>query len=399
MYIYFIAIYQSFSSADLSDYTVDTLISRIMVEITPFVKKQLQKELSYHRSNTRMLQPLSDSQHLELQNGHNLKKKEPETHNSFGKLAEITIKNVIEEIHPTISQITDVTLKRSSGKVDNYNGVLKLIVSKIEPIALNLSINALKIHSDSNIINIREATNQLLSELRPLLVETIRGEVERKNLEYTENDIVKIVTEKIKGNFVRVIKRAIASSNETKSINGQTKLFNKSIAHLKRVAAGAVQKSLDVINAHGINKNVLTNRIVSELIPFVKVSINQEWNSFKMQKKSNPTTVVGSVIQETWPDVVLIVKESVREYESNAEKSGNLIEPILLKLRPFIRDKVEEALMKPENKALDGESLISQIIKELQSLLEVGDIKEGEVFQPAFYAMIDENIMVEEMKI
>ena len=127
-----------------------------MVEITPFVKIQLQKELSYHRSNTKMLQPLSDSQHLVLQNGYNLKKNEPETHKSFGKLAEITIKNVIEEIHPTISQITDVTLKRSSGKVDNYNVVLKSIVSEIEPIALNLSINALKIHSDSNIINIRE---------------------------------------------------------------------------------------------------------------------------------------------------------------------------------------------------------------------------------------------------
>ena len=119
-----------------------------MVEITQFVKIQIQKELSYHRSNTKMLQPLSDSQHLVLQNGYNLKKNEPETHKSFGKLAEITIKNVIEEIHPTISQITDVTLKRSSGKVDNYNVVLKSIVSEIEPIVLNLSINALKIQSD-----------------------------------------------------------------------------------------------------------------------------------------------------------------------------------------------------------------------------------------------------------
>ena len=55
--------------------------------------------------------------------------------------------------------------------------------------------------------------------------------------------------------------------------------------------------------------------------------------------------------------------------------------------------------MKPENKGVDGEALLLQIIKELQSLLEVGDIKEGDVFQPDFYAMIDENIMVEDMKI
>ena len=400
--IYFIAIRQPFSSEILSDYTVDTLISRMLIEMTPFVKIQLQKELSYHRSNTKMLQPSSqlqmDSQLSGIQNVYNIKQKESDTQKSFGKRAEI-IKKVIQKIHPTISQITDGTLKRSSGKVDNYNVVLKSIVSEVEPIALNLSINALKIHPDSSIINIREATNQILSELRPLLVETVREEVERKNLEYTEDDIVKIVTEKIKGNFVRVIKRVIASSNETKTQNAQAKLINKSIAHLKRVAAGAVQKSLDVINARGINENALTNRIVSELVPFVKNSINQEWNTFKLQEKSSPTTVVGSVIQEVWPDVVNIVKETVEIYESNSDKSGNLIESILFKLRFVIRDKVERTLKKPENKELDGEALRSQIIKELKSLLLVGDIKEGEVFQPDFYAIIDENIMVEEMKI
>ena len=144
--LYIIAIQESFSSEHLSDYTIDTLIRRVMVEITPFVKIQLQRELSYHRSNTKMLQPISDSQFLELRRGYNLKRKEPETHKSFGKFAEITIKNVIQEIHPTISQITDGTLKRSSGNVDNYNVILKSIVSKIERIALNLSINALKIH-------------------------------------------------------------------------------------------------------------------------------------------------------------------------------------------------------------------------------------------------------------
>ena len=47
-------------------------------------------------------------------------------------------------------------------------------------------------------------------------------------------------------------------------------------------------------------------------------------------------------------------------------------------------------LNKPQNKGLDGLALTSQIVKELQSLLEVGDIQEGEVFQPDFHAIIDE---------
>ena len=176
-------------------------------------------------------------------------------------------------------------------------------------------------------------------------------------------------------------------------------LIKSSLKHLRLVASHAARKTINAIDVKGLNSTFITNRIVHELPPLVKITIAQEVEDLEIPDRVNQTTVVGSVIQSLWPDVIHFVQESVKEYKREPKNSISLIDSVLSKLQPVIQKNVIKTLKAPEYIDLDSESIIRQIIKEIRTLLQVGDIKEKEVFKAHQKSGIAEDILVQDMKI
>ena len=97
--------------------------------------------------------------------------------------------------------------------------------------------------------------------------------------------------------------------------------------------------------------------------------------------------------------MIHFVQEGVREYKREPNKSNNLIDLVLSKLQPVIRRSVKEILDLPGNTNLNQDKLQMQITNEIRSLLQVGDIKEKEVFKPDHKSLLAEDILVQDMKI
>ena len=316
----------------------------------------------------------------------------------YGKNIELIVGQVVNEISPTIDGLIEDTVIKSNGDIKSYRLLLESILVETEPLALNVSIEALKHRQGYPIIE-KDISNQVLSELRPILTEVIRNGIEQKNLEFTENDIVKIVRGKLKNNLHRIIKRVMNFEKVSKPSENKEKLIKSILKQLRLIANHAVRKTIKAIDVKGLNSTFLTNRIVHDLIPSVKIDINHQIDELKITSKSQQTTIIGSVIQNLWPDVIHFVQEGVREYKREPNKSNNLIDLVLSKLQPVIRRSVKEILDLPGNTNLNQEKLQMQITNEIRSLLQVGDIKEKEVFKPDHKSLLAEDILVQDMKI
>ena len=316
----------------------------------------------------------------------------------YGKNIELIVGQVVNEIRPTIDELIEDTVIKSNGNIKSYRLLLESILVETEPLALNFTMEALKGRQEYPVIE-SDTTNQVLSELRPFLTEVIRNGIEQKNLEFTENDIVKIVRDKLKNNLHRIIKRIMNSEKVYETPENEEKLIKGILKQLRLIANHAVRKTIKVIDVKGLNSTFLTNRIVRDLLPSVKIDIKHQIDELKVTSKSQQTTIVGSMLQNLWPDVIHFVQEGVREYKREPNKSNSLIDLVLSKLQPVIRRSVKETLDLSGNTNLSSEKVQLQITNEIRSLLQVGDIKEKEVFKPDHKFHLAKDILVHEMKI
>ena len=317
---------------------------------------------------------------------------------SYGENVELVVGQVVDKIRPSINELIESTLIRSNGDVQSYRSLLKSILADTEPLALNFTIEALKDQQWYPAIK-HDSDNQVLSELRPLLTEAIRNGIEQKNLEFTENDIVKIVSDKMKNNLHRIIKRMVSSAKVAEEPKEKEKLVLSTLNKLRLIVNHAVQKTIKTIDVRGLNSTILTNRIIEEISPSAKIDIAQEINAHNLNENSHHTTIVGSVIQSLWADVIHFVQEGVREYKREPNNANSLIDLVLSKLRPVILRSVKENLELPEYKNLDSKTITTQVTKEIRKLLQVGDLKENEVFKTKPKSFLADDILVQDMKI
>jgi len=93
---------------------------------------------------------------------------------------------------------------------------------------------------------------------------------------------------------------------------------------------------------------------------------------------------VTSVIQDLRPIIIRIIKESVRNYKGDLSKYGNLVETILTQLRPVVLAEVRRALATstdPGHSHLKADDLTEKIMLRLRGFVEEGVQEQVKILQ------------------
>lgn len=285
--------------------------------------------------------------------------------------ADQVVEQVTTELKPTVIKIIRATVLQSNVDLNNYGNLVETILTQLKPV-VTLAVNSALATSPHGHLDANELITRILVELRPFVVEAIRKEVVNKQPQITEEDIVKIVIKQLEGTVIRVIKSAVAASTDKDLLRNQEKLVQTIIVQMRPVVFQAVERALVASNVHGLNKNTLTDRIVTELTPFVRRAVGQHIKELESQKQANAGKIVTSVITDLRPIVVRIIKQSVRSYKGDLSRYGDLVKSILVSLRPVVLAEVKKALATSQYTGLNAEDLSGNIIIQLKPFVEQG---------------------------
>ena len=261
-------------------------------------------------------------------------------------------------------------------------------------------------HLDAN-----DLINKILIALRPFIEESLRKEIIAHTPQVSEEDIVQIVIKQLENTVITVIKSAVSSSKDTDLLSNQERLGEcnymfshfvfkicclyrqgrtNSIHHfiisvqlivtqLRPVVLQSVKSAIVANNAQQYNAENLTARIVKELTPFVRRGVGAQIAALQaqlaQQEKITAEKIVSSVIRDLRPIIIRIIKESVRNYKGDLSKYGNLVETIMLQLRPVVLAEVRRALAAstdPGHNNLSAEELTNKIMLQLRGFVEEG---------------------------
>ena len=144
---------------------------------------------------------------------------------------------------------------------------------------------------------------------------------------------------------------------------------------MRPVVLQSVKSAIVANNAQQYNAQDLTERIVKELRPFVKRGVGSQIAALQQQQKATEQKIVSSVIRDLRPIIIRIIKESVRNYKGDLSKYGNLVETIMVQLRPVVLAEVRRALSAstdPGHDHLNAEDLTAKIMLQLRGFVEEG---------------------------
>merc|ERR1712213_86932 len=108
---------------------------------------------------------------------------------------------------------------------------------------------------------------------------------------------------------------------------------------------------------------------------FVKRGVGSQIAALQQQQKATAQKIVSSVIQDLRPIIIRIIRESVRNYKGDLSKYGNLVETIMVQLRPVVLAEVRRALAvstDPGHDHLNAEDLTAKIMLQLRGFVEEG---------------------------
>jgi len=292
--------------------------------------------------------------------------------------AEDVVRQVSTELKPTIIQIIRTTVESANVDLNNYDNLVEVIIVQLRPV-VQASVTSALASSPHGHLDANDLINKILIALRPFIEESLRKEIIAHTPQVSEEDIVQIVIKQLENTVITVIKSAVSSSKDTDLLSNQERLVQLIVTQLRPVVLQSVKSAIVANNAQQYNAENLTARIVKELTPFVRRGVGAQIAALQaqlaQQEKITAEKIVSSVIRDLRPIIIRIIKESVRNYKGDLSKYGNLVETIMLQLRPVVLAEVRRALAAstdPGHNNLSAEELTNKIMLQLRGFVEEG---------------------------
>merc|ERR1712241_218301 len=297
--------------------------------------------------------------------------------------AEEVVRQVSTELRPTIIQIIRTTVESANVDLNNYGNLVEVILSQLKPV-VQASVNNALATSPHDHLDENNLVRLILIELRPFVEEALRKEIIAHSPKVSEEDIVQIVIKQLENTVITVIKSAVASSKDDDLLKNQEKLVQTIVTQLRPVVLQSVKSAIVANNAQQYNAQSLTGRIVKELTPFVRRGVGNQILELQKQQQATASKIVTSVIQDLRPIIIRIIRESVRNYKGDLSKYGNLVETILTQLRPVVLAEVRRALATstdPGHSHLKADDLTEKIMLRLRGFVEEGVQEQVKILQ------------------
>lgn len=297
--------------------------------------------------------------------------------------AEEVVRQVSTELRPTIIQIIRTTVESANVDLNNYGNLVEVILSQLKPV-VQASVNNALATSPHDHLDENNLVRLILIELRPFVEEALRKEIIAHSPKVSEEDIVQIVIKQLENTVITVIKSAVASSKDDDLLKNQEKLVQTIVTQLRPVVLQSVKSAIVANNAQQYNAQSLTGRIVKELTPFVRRGVGNQILELQKQQQATASKIVTSVIQDLRPIIIRIIRESVRNYKGDLSKYGNLVETILTQLRPVVLAEVRRALATstdPGHTHLKADDLTEKIMLRLRGFVEEGVQEQVKILQ------------------
>merc|ERR1712018_872651 len=261
--------------------------------------------------------------------------------------AEEVVRQVSTELKPTIIQIIRTTVESANVDLSNYDNLVEVIIVQLRPV-VQASVNSALASSPHGHLDANDLINRIIIALRPFVEESLRKEIIAHTPKVSQEDIVQIVIKQLENTVITVIKSAVSQSKESDLLSNQDRLVQLIVTQLRPVVLQSVKSAIVANNAQQYNAENLTARIVKELTPFVRRGVGAQIAALQaqlaQQEKITAEKIVSSVIRDLRPIIIRIIKESVRNYKGDLSKYGNLVETIMVQLRPVVLAEVRRAL-------------------------------------------------------
>jgi len=322
----------------------NTLAQKIILEISPYVREALQKEVKRIQDNT-----LTEDQVVQL---------------------------VITDLKPTIIRVVQATVASENVDLSNIDGLLRTILVQLRPVVLNAVNNAMAQSTVAGNINADSLTDRIIREITTFVRLALEEEV-LKATSNLENEVVEQVITELKPTVIRII-QATVSSSEVDLSNIQD-LLETILTQLRPVVLAEVNNALQS-STYQLNAESLTDRIVTELRPFVLQALKAEVEKIrKVKTEQIQAQVTTQVVTDLESNIVDVIKETVSAEGANLDDTKSLVQLIIERLRPVIFEAVKKALQS-ESFEVDADDLTIRIIIEITPFVETG-VKEEVIKQ------------------
>merc|ERR1719384_2244852 len=225
-------------------------------------------------------------------------------------------------------------------------------------------------------INADSLTDRIIREITTFVRLALEEEV-LKATSNLENEVVEQVITELKPTVIRII-QATVSSSEVDLSNIQD-LLETILTQLRPVVLAEVNNALQS-STYQLNAESLTDRIVTELRPFVLQALKAEVEKIrKVKTEQIQAQVTTQVVTDLESNIVDVIKETVSAEGANLDDTKSLVQLIIERLRPVIFEAVKKALQS-ESFEVDADDLTIRIIIEITPFVETG-VKEEVVKQ------------------
>merc|ERR1711988_2020447 len=288
----------------------NTLAQKIILEISPYVREALQKEVKRIQDNT-----LTEDQVVQL---------------------------VITDLKPTIIRVVQATVASENVDLSNIDGLLRTILVQLRPVVLNAVNNAMAQSTVAGNINADSLTDRIIREITTFVRLALEEEV-LKATSNLENEVVEQVITELKPTVIRII-QATVSSSEVDLSNIQD-LLETILTQLRPVVLAEVNNALQS-STYQLNADSLTDRIVAELRPFVLQALKAEVEKIrKVKTEQIQAQVATQVVTDLESNIVDVIKETVSAEGADLDDTKSLVR-IIIEITPFVETGVKQEVIK-----------------------------------------------------
>merc|ERR1712045_100923 len=161
--------------------------------------------------------------------------------------------------------------------------------------------------------------------------------------------------------------------------NLENEVVEQVITQLRPVVLAEVNNALQS-STYQLNAESLTDRIVTELRPFVLQALKAEVEKIrKVKTEQIQAQVTTQVVTDLESNIVDVIKETVSAEGADLDDTKSLVQLIIERLRPAIFEAVKKALQS-ESFEVDADDLTIRIIIEITPFVETG-VKEEVIKQ------------------
>ena len=206
--------------------------------------------------------------------------------------------------------------------------------------------------------NANSLADRIIREITGFVRQALQQEVQQATVNL-ENQVVQRVITNLKPTVFRIIQATVSSSDV--DLSNLNTLLETILTQLRPVVLREVDNALKS-STYSLNAKSLTDRIVSELRPFVLEALKKEVEKVKTVKTEQISKQIALQVKtDLQPTVSKVIEETVSATGTNLDNTRELVQTIIERLRPVIFKAVKTAL-KTSPFEIDAEKLTIRII-------------------------------------